>query len=647
MADVVQYRLERMVNELDDLERKGIFTRAEIAEIVKQRRKFEYRLKRPSPLKQDFIAYIDYESKLDELRNLRRRAVSRQSEKKKKKSVSDFAGVARIVEIYRLATMRYKGDINLWFRYLEFCKQKKNGRMKKALAQAIRFHPKVDGVWIYAAAWEFDMNLNVAAARALMQNGLRVCPNSEDLWVEYLRMELTYLNKLKARRVALGEDKGSLVRDKKTVEDGKWQEENKELFMSLDEKEGNEEDSNVEEDEDVSEKVDIFKEKGSNVLQAIYSGALEALPSSFELRKRFLEILEAMDLAHADEIRSTILSDLKRDFSKDPVYWDWLARHEMSDCISNETGVEFTSPQVQKAIQTFEEALQTVTSSSMFEMYIKFLMEVNAQSNNNSDEISPSSNLIGDCVSHIISVYEKAYETDCVTEVLANEYVSLYLNLGKTHEAQKLAEKLCTGKFAGSAKLWLSRASIEIRSTNSTPSDKELQSVFALLSNAFRNVPLSESESLWLMAFNFFAQQRTYFDNLVEMSILSVAKANGSGHVFSLASVVVKFVLQTKGSNSARKIYKRFLALPGPSLVLYRDCIEIETNLAPLGDKDCLRNVRKLYDSAVSSYSQDVELWKEYYSLEKKMGTSETANGVYWRARKTLKESADLIVGSD
>lgn len=215
----------------------------------------------------------------------------------------------------------------------------------------IRFHPKVAGVWIYAAAWEFDRNLNVAAARAIMQNGLRMCPNSEDLWVEYLRMELTYLNKLKARRVALGEDKGSLVRDKKTVEDEKWKDENKELFMSLvDEKEEND-DSIVEDVEDMSEKVDVFREQGSNVLQAIYSGAIEALPSSFDLRKRFLEILEATELAHSDEIRNTILGDLKRDFSKDPEYWNWLARHEMSGSISKETGVEFVNPQLQKAIQ--------------------------------------------------------------------------------------------------------------------------------------------------------------------------------------------------------------------------------------------------------------------------------------------------------
>ncbi|CAI0628152.1 unnamed protein product [Linum tenue] len=247
MADTVQYRLERMVEELDDLERRGLFTR--------------------------------------------RKSVSRDLDKKKdskrvKLSVSDFAGVSRIVEIYRLAVLRYKGDVDLWLRYLEFC---------RVLAQLIRFHPKVPGVWIYAAAWEFDHNLNVAAARALMQSGLRVCPTSEDLWVEYLRMELTYLNKLKARKIALGEGKGSL---------------------------------------------------------AVYSGAVEALPLNFSLRERLLEILEATDLANSEDMRERILSDMKRDFSKDPKYWEWLARLELRNSKSDE-GIsdDVTLKQLQKAVK--------------------------------------------------------------------------------------------------------------------------------------------------------------------------------------------------------------------------------------------------------------------------------------------------------
>lgn len=215
----------------------------------------------------------------------------------------------------------------------------------------IRFHPKVPGVWIYAAAWEFDHNLNVTAARALMQNGLRVCPTSEELWVEYLRMELTYLNKLKARKVALGEDKGTLVRDHRDADEKRWINENKDLFMPLDGEVENSDGSQPENMES-QKSVDLFREQGLRVLQTIYSGAVEALPSSFNLRQRFFEIVEATNLAQSDDMHEKILSDMQRDFLVDPKYWDWLARLKMTDSVSKDgTSEDIMPSQMQKAIQ--------------------------------------------------------------------------------------------------------------------------------------------------------------------------------------------------------------------------------------------------------------------------------------------------------
>uniref|UniRef100_A0A6M2ERM1 U3 small nucleolar RNA-associated protein 6 homolog n=1 Tax=Populus davidiana TaxID=266767 RepID=A0A6M2ERM1_9ROSI len=641
MADTVQYKLERMVDELDDLERKGIFTRQEIAEIVKQRRKFEYRLKRPSPLKQDFLAYIDYETQLDSLRRLRKNSVARELEKqgdkrrrRNKKSVSDFAGISRIVEIYRISVMRFKGDLELWFRYLEFCKDKKNGRMKKVLAQLIRFHPKVPGVWIYAAAWEFDHNLNVSAARALMQNGLRVCPHSEDLWVEYLRMELTYLNKLRERKVALGEEKENVVHD---------------YDMLLDEERRNDDGSNA--GTEVSEmKVDLFQEKGLSILQTIYTGAVEALPSSFGLRKRLLEILEATDLTHSEEMHKEMLSDMKRDFSREPEYWDWLARLEMIDSKSiSDMSVTLALPQLQKAIQVYEEALQFVPSPMMFNLYIKFLMDAIAPRGGENDP-SKVSSPTEDYISHLLVVYEKADLLGCMTEDLACQYVSFYLQLGRFDEARKLADRLCSGKLSDSEKLWILRASMEIKSftdDTSAPSKDDFQYVLGLLRSALTKVSISQAEDLWLMALNFFAKQKKALDKLVEMSLISVAKDGGSDDGFSLSSAIVNFMLQKDGIHKARKTYKRFLALPHPGLALYRCCIELEVNLASVGDKDCLANARKLYESALATYGQDVTLWQNYHSMEIKLGTSETANAVCWRARKTLKNAAAFVPAPD
>ncbi|KAG9159627.1 hypothetical protein Leryth_013598 [Lithospermum erythrorhizon] len=492
MADVVQFKLERMLNELDDLEKRGLFSRREIAEIVKQRRKFEYRLKRPSPLKPDFLAYIEYEKRLDDLRLLRKKLGT---SKFNNKSLSDFASVSRIVDIYRLATTRFKGDLHLWFQYLEFCRQRRHGRMKKALAQVVRFHPKVPGVWIYAAAWEFDHNLNVESARALMQRGLRACPASEDLWVEYLRMELTYLNKLKARKVVLGEDEGTLARDRGDVDEKQWIDQNKDLFMALnDEKENH--------DGDSREKQDPFKEQGLKVLQVVYTGAIAALPSSFDLRRRFLEILEATDLSDSGNMQQKILSDMKRDFSNDPGYWDWLARLEGVGPGPDEENMR---AQLSKAIQIYEEGLNAGPSAALFDLYVKFLMEAIDLKMNESQipmELSSSISDI-DLITHLLMTYEKAVSIGCITKDLACQHVSFLMQLGRLDEARLQVEKYCSGLFSNAVDLWVLRISIEARCAQKKP----LSPIFELLKDVLLKVSISEGKNLWLMALSIWAWQ--------------------------------------------------------------------------------------------------------------------------------------------
>ncbi|KAM3339692.1 U3 small nucleolar RNA-associated protein 6 isoform X1 [Capsicum galapagoense] len=647
MADVVQYKMERMLHELDDLEKRGLFSHQEIEEIVKQRRKFEYRLKRPRPLKQDFVAYIDYEKSLDSLRLLRKKALMKKTGGRKlKKSVSDYAGVSRIIDIYRLATRRFKGDIELWFQYLEFCRDRRNGRMKKALAQAIRFHPKVPGVWIYAAAWEFDNNLNAAAARALMHSGLRACPTSEDLWVEYLRMELTYLNKLKARKVVLGEDKGTLAHSGKNAKEEQWRNENKELFMALDDKREDDKLSDLH-DGDSKERLDLFREQGLSVLQTVYSGSIKVLPSSFSLRTQFLEILEATNLAHSEDMRNEILADMKRDFSKKPKYWDWLARQEVIDLNNPESTEGVTADQLSRSIQVYEEGLKFVPLASMFDCYAKFLMDVihfKNQGSQSSEHFSAASHGM-DPISQLLVVYEKAETMGCITEDLACQYVSFLLQLEKVDEARTLAAKFCSGKFSEAVRLWALLFSTEMRfiQNNCTPNKAALSSFFEPLRNVLLEVPISEAETIWLMALKYFSTHKKFFHKLVEISMISLAKYGGSDDGFSLSATIVNFVLQSNGFESARELYKRFLALPHPGLSLYKNCIELELNLASNGDKIGLGNARKLFDTAVTTYDHDVGLWQDYYNMEVKMGTSETAAAVHWRARKTLKKSISLL----
>ncbi|XP_010666961.2 uncharacterized protein LOC104884066 [Beta vulgaris subsp. vulgaris] len=650
MADVVQHRLERMVPELDDLEKRSLFDRREIAEIVKKRRKFEYRLQRPSPLKQDFIDYIDYEKQLDRLRVLRKKTVSRQlkdkGNKKMKKSLSDYAGVRRIIEIYRIATSRFKGDLELWFQYLEFCKEKNNGRMKKVLGQVIRFHPKVPAVWIYAAAWEFDHNLNVRAAHVIMQMGLRSCPSSEDLWVEFLRMELTCLNKLKARKVILGEDNGTLVRDDEDAEEKQWQDENNDLFMSLEGEKGADDSSDVQK-EDSSKKLDVFREQGFRLFQKIYEGAIDAIPSSFSLRKRFLEILEAMDLAHSKEMQAEIVAHMRRDFSKEPEFWDWLAQGKLKDPqstpdISSENG----RSQVDEVIKVYEEAIQSVPSVVMFDMYIKFLTHVISPKGENAfPGDSSASKRTGDYISHLMKVFEKADAMMCLNEDLACQYVLLLKNMGNFDEAMKLAENYCEGKYSDSRQLWVLRVTEQMKHTTVPGSSckAHLSSIFDLLKRMVNEVAVSDAEGVWVMALELFANDKRYFGKLVDLALVSVAKDGGRDHGFSLLATIVDFIWLNNGIQQARDFYKCLFTIPHPGLSIYKHCIKLEISS---GDISCLTNARKLFECALATYGEDISLWQEYYSMETKMGTSETIGAIYWRAKKALGDASVLTVPS-
>lgn len=58
-----------------------------------------------------------------------------------------------------------------------------------------------------------------------------------------------------------------------------------------------------------------------------------------------------------------------------------------------------------------------------------------------------------------------------------------------------------------------------------------------------------------------FSNQRHDFDELVELSLVSLAKDGGSDDGFSLSSAIVNAVLQKDGIKSARDMYKRFFSL--------------------------------------------------------------------------------------
>jgi U3 small nucleolar RNA-associated protein 6 len=74
--------------------------------------------------------------------------------------------------------------------------------------RALQLHPTVPSLYILAASHELN-SLSTSAARTLLQRGIRLNPDSIQLWTEYVKMELGFIEGLRRRWSVLGLDQGS------------------------------------------------------------------------------------------------------------------------------------------------------------------------------------------------------------------------------------------------------------------------------------------------------------------------------------------------------------------------------------------------------------------------------------------------------
>ncbi|KAL4080344.1 U3 small nucleolar RNA-associated protein 6-domain-containing protein [Scleroderma yunnanense] len=197
----VQFQQEQMLAELKDLVSKGVFTRAEVKQIMRKRTQFEMALVRRIAKKSDFLRYAAYEMTLEQLR---RKRLQRLNLPTLKATISDYALVRRQFHIFERALRRFKADVGLWIQYIQVA-QREGARslVGRITARALQLHPNVPSLYIIAASHELS-HMSPSTARALLQRGLRLNADSIDLWREYIRMELHFIEGIRRRWNILG-----------------------------------------------------------------------------------------------------------------------------------------------------------------------------------------------------------------------------------------------------------------------------------------------------------------------------------------------------------------------------------------------------------------------------------------------------------
>jgi U3 small nucleolar RNA-associated protein 6 len=134
-------------------------------------------------------------------------------------SVSDYALVRRQFHIFERALKKFKADVGLWIQYIDVAKREgAHTLVGRVVARAIQLHPDTPALYILAAAHELDHG-SPSAARTLLQRGIRINTESVEMWREYVRMELTFIESLRRRWDVLGLDQKK-GKEREELDDG-------------------------------------------------------------------------------------------------------------------------------------------------------------------------------------------------------------------------------------------------------------------------------------------------------------------------------------------------------------------------------------------------------------------------------------------
>lgn len=198
----IRRNLERQVPELRDLEKTGLFSKSETHAIMRRRTDFEHRCASRGTQPKDFLKYAAFEINLEKLRRKRK---SRLSEDEARRSLSDSTGFRNAIFIFDRAVSKFPAESEIWLQYLKFAKEKDAVKtVYRVYGKMLLMQPRNIDAWLLAAKYEFEVNFNAAGTRELYQRGLRLNPESSELWLSYATFELAYVAKLLARRKVLG-----------------------------------------------------------------------------------------------------------------------------------------------------------------------------------------------------------------------------------------------------------------------------------------------------------------------------------------------------------------------------------------------------------------------------------------------------------
>jgi hypothetical protein len=613
MADIVQMRLEQMLPEIEDLEKKKIFNKAELTSIINKRKRFEYFLARRIPKKIDFLRYIEFELNLDALRKKRKDRIiaaakankkllqSKGDEKTKEDiekseylvnlmrvTLSDYSILRHVHNLYNRALRRFPGDVELWVQYLEWAQKSSNSKLLgKVFPRVISLHPTKDIFWVMAASWEFEKNGNALSGRTLLQRGLRINGESKKLWLEYFRLELLYLEKLRERRKILFGKVNENNEESETKEKSDSKENNESIDLPELELENQAKDSESILQQRIAELAEKTAKANEEVLhpafqaetdaqkaffsgaipKLIYKNAINSIKDDLKFRLEFIKIYSKFNnwtSAGIDEVYESI----KEDFNNDEEAQAILCERFVNNVDVNDS--EFPL-KLKMSVDAFENCVTKINNKKIWQCYRNFLQKYL--------EMCEEENLKLYLEKSLEKLYERAEENNLLSE-------EMYLNwlefVEESDEDDSVKDKKQTSiinkgleAYPKSAKLLYQFLLKEMASPSSS-------SLIPKFEEAIKQVKPNESYEIWDLYLNYLKEEMEVehiesdeINNKFKNTI-STIRLDDSDYENFVLSKYLEWSKETFDMPKFRTIVKDLILSKQRSLQFFEKCLEIE-----------------------------------------------------------------------
>ncbi|XP_025772817.1 U3 small nucleolar RNA-associated protein 6 homolog [Puma concolor] len=587
MAEIIQERIEDRLPELEQLERIGLFSHAEIKAIIKKASDLEYKIQRRALFKEDFINYVQYEINLLELIQRRRTRIGYSF----KKDEIENSIVHRVQGVFRRASAKWKDDVQLWLSYIVFCKKwATKAQLSKVFSAMLAIHSNKPALWIMAAKWEMEDRLSSESARQLFLRALRFHPECPKLYQEYFRMELMHTEKLR-------KEKEEFEKAKMDVGNLDYPEE-------------------------------ILK---GELARIIYKNSVNIIKGA-EFHVSLLTIAQLFDFAK--DLQREIYDDLQALHTDDPLTWDYVARRELE--IESQPGGEQPATKQARAVEVgrkeerccavYEEAVKTLPTEAMWKCYITFCLE-------RFTKKTSSQFLREKRLERTMMAFRKAHELRLLPEFQYKQWIELLLHHNFLKEALEVAVA-GTESFRDSVTMWQMKLQVLI--------DSESPDVAVLFEEAFAHLKAQICLPLWISWAEWSEGAKSQEDTeAIFKKALSAVKGADS---VTLRDKYLDWAYRSGGYKKARAVFKSLQESRPFSVDFFRKIIQFEKE-----QESCkMVNLREYYERALREFgSVDSDLWMDYIKeeLNHPLGRPENCGQIYWRAMKMLQgESAEAFV---